>query len=107
MIRNDRSKYTHFNVSSRWRIWVMDVPGDIIIGVDYLDKPHPDGQWHNLVHFDETKHGFFHAHLPSKIDERIPLGVGLSRANKLETGFGVLAEYAKNGQISYEGDILI
>lgn len=106
MVRNDRSKYTHFNVSRRWRIWVMDVPGDIIIGVDYLDTPHADGKWINLVHLDETKHGFFHAHIPPKVDEKIPLGTGLSKEDKLQKGFQVLAEYAKNKQIGYDDDIL-
>jgi hypothetical protein len=106
MVRDDRAKYTHFNAASRWRIWVVDEPGDVVIGVDHLSAPQPNGSWENVARLDESSHDSYHAHIPPNIDERISIGTGLSREEKIEVGFNLLSRLAVEGKIQHYDDIL-
>src|SRR5680860_684795 len=101
-MRIDRKQYTHTHAGSRWRIRVLDEPGDIVIIIGYIDGLKEK----NVLRCDKSGHEQYHIHGVPDMDTRVVIPDALSREQKTEKGFKAISVLAKAGVIKIGDDVL-
>jgi hypothetical protein len=106
MIHKDKSRYSHTNAASSWRILIQDEPGDCVITLQHRHNVNGKLKWNGVVWLDQSAHDSYHAHMNKDDKEPINIGANLSKEEKLDQGMAFLKEMAQSKIISYENDYL-